>query len=211
MECERNHTCTHIHTQPYNSNSLHEKNWFSAGKAPLSVHPSQEDMGEVRAWQIQGIIKPLSSLQLSLTRLVGENERDRREFMTYPCNHRGGLSHSKIKHMQRFKKERDEARGNKMSYIFLWWWKSVEWYLHQMFSFDCKNRDRLADIFWFPLKTLKKCFFLSPSDISCGNADLIFSSIIARVPKGCPSSPKIPHLSVFEINESPQGDGIKMS
>lgn len=65
---------THIHKQLNNSNSPHEEMFFLAGKAPLSVHQSQEDMGEVRAWQIQGIIRPLSSLQLSLTRLVGENE-----------------------------------------------------------------------------------------------------------------------------------------
>lgn len=83
---------------------------FLAGKAPLSVHQSQGDMGEVRAWQIQGIIGPLSSLQLSFTRLVGEDKAHRREFMTYPCNHRGGFRHLEIKHMgENFRlKVRDE-------------------------------------------------------------------------------------------------------
>lgn len=86
---------THIHTHPS------EEIGFSAGEAPLTVHQAQGDMGEVRAWQIQGIIRPLSSLQLSLTRLVGENEGERREFMTYPCNHRGALGQLEINHMGR--------------------------------------------------------------------------------------------------------------
>lgn len=114
---------THIHKQLNNSNSPHEEMGVLAGKAPLSVHQSQEDMGEVRAWQIQGIIRPLSSLQLSLTRLVGENEGDRREFMTYPCNHRRGLSHSEIKHMGRKRKNMREKSQEENLKIFLWKWK----------------------------------------------------------------------------------------
>lgn len=39
---------THIHTFN-NSNSPHREVGFLAGEAPLSVHQSQEDMGEVRA------------------------------------------------------------------------------------------------------------------------------------------------------------------
>lgn len=174
LESERNHgyTYTHIHTKCRNSNSPHLQVGFLAGKAPLSVHQSQEDMGEVRAWQIQGIIRPLSSLQLSLTRLVGEDEGNRREFMTYPCNHRGGLSHSEIKHMGG--KERSKwkrwGKRRKMKDI-LWRWEKVNWrgnkmlgegYMLQMLSFDCKNHGRLVDICWFPLKALKKCFIFVP-------------------------------------------------
>lgn len=40
---------THIHKQLNNSNSPHEEMGVLAGKAPLSMHQSQEDMGEVRA------------------------------------------------------------------------------------------------------------------------------------------------------------------
>lgn len=100
--------------------TLVKKFGFSAGKAPLTVHQSEGDTGEVRARQIQGIIGPLSSLQLSLTRLVGENEGDRREFMTYPCNHRGALSQLDIKHMGRWKKY--EKRKEKLRKVG----KSVE-------------------------------------------------------------------------------------
>lgn len=67
FESERNHGYRFMRTQSQH----HIRVGILAGKAPLSVHQSQEDMGEVRAWQIQGIIRPLSSLQLSLTRLVG--------------------------------------------------------------------------------------------------------------------------------------------
>ncbi|KAK5898254.1 hypothetical protein CgunFtcFv8_015689 [Champsocephalus gunnari] len=42
-------THTDIHTQLNNGNSPHLAMGFLAGKAPLSVHQSQEDMGEVRA------------------------------------------------------------------------------------------------------------------------------------------------------------------
>lgn len=109
------HTHTHIFAP-----TLVKKFGFSAGKAPLTVHQSEGDTGEVRARQIQGIIGPLSSLQLSLTRLVGENEGDRREFMTYPCNHRGALSQLDIKHMGRWKKY--EKRKEKLRKVG----KSVE-------------------------------------------------------------------------------------
>lgn len=163
---------THIHTQLNNSKSPHLEVGILAGEAPLSVHQSQEDKGEVRAWQIQGIIRPLSSLQLSLTRLVGEDEGDRREFMTYPCNHRGGLRQSEIKHMgTKRKKMKKDMRQEKNGKIFLWRWES-KWskverernadrrlqYILLLLSFDChKNHSRLADIGWFPLKT-QKCF-----------------------------------------------------
>lgn len=109
LESERNHGYTLNNAA---QQKPHLEMGFFAGKAQLSVHQSQEDMGEVRAWQIQGIIRPLSSLQLSLTRLVGENEGDRREFMTYPCNHRGVFRHSEIKHMGRKKERMGEAWGN---------------------------------------------------------------------------------------------------
>lgn len=47
--------------------------------------------------------------------------------MTYLCNHRGGLSHSEIKHMgiKRKKYEREEARG-KIEDIFMKMGKRVE-------------------------------------------------------------------------------------
>lgn len=138
------HAHTHSHTAQQQQQPS-SRSGFSAGKAPLSVHQSQEDMGEVRAWQIQGIIRPLSSLQLSLTKLVGEDEGDRREFMTYPCNHRGGLRHSEMKHMG-VKREKWRRGERKKEDIFMKMEKRVKWrrkeileecYMLQRLLFDC--------------------------------------------------------------------------
>lgn len=38
--------------------------------------------------------------------------------MTYPCNHRGGLSHSKIKYLQRLKKKEMKQEGIKYRTYF---------------------------------------------------------------------------------------------
>lgn len=144
----------HIHTQLKYSHRPTLEVGFLAGEAPLSVPQSQEDMGEVRAWQIQGIIRPLSSLQLSLTRPVGEDEGDRREFMTYPSSRRGALGHSETKtygKQRREIQERHETRKNWRN--FLWRWKR-KWkgkrernaarggYILQMLPFDCWQKSR---------------------------------------------------------------------
>lgn len=131
---------------------------------------------------------------------------DRGEFMTYPCNHRGILRHSEIKHGKKKRKKewrymRQERKKRKIFFKKMekrvkWRWKEIlgEGYMLQMLSFDCKNHGRLANICGFPLKTLKKnvlSLSLSPPKMTSGNADLIFffhrsrSQRLSISPKKC--------------------------
>lgn len=83
-------------------------------------------------------------------------------------------------------------------------------FMLHMLSFDCQYHGQYMLISSEDSKKNVLSLSFSPSKMTSGNADLIFFYHCGRSQR-LSIFPKMPHLSVFEINESPRGDGIKMS